>query len=44
LAIQDIHKGLSVQKKAFGSRKLLKAFSLVGWTLEWIQRNRITTR
>jgi hypothetical protein len=35
LAVQDVHKVLSVQQNAFGSRKLLKAFSLAGWTLRW---------
>ena len=33
LAVQDVHKVLSVQQNAFSGRKLLRAFSLAHWTL-----------
>jgi predicted nucleic acid-binding protein len=35
LAVQDVHKVLSVQQNAFSGRKLLRAFSLADWTPEW---------
>ena len=35
LAVQDVHKVLSVQQNALGGRKLLKAFCLADWTPDW---------
>ena len=35
LAVQDVHKVLSVQQNAFSGHKLLRAFSLAHWTPEW---------
>jgi hypothetical protein len=34
-AVQDVRNVQCVQQNAFGGRKLLKAFSLLGWTLTW---------
>jgi hypothetical protein len=39
LAVQDVHKVLSVQQNAFSGHKLLRAFSLADWTLERTPRS-----
>jgi hypothetical protein len=35
LAVQDVHKALSVRQNAFSDRKLLRAFSLDDWASDF---------